>query len=307
MDDLDCPINDFQARTSPDPGLEQKGYRKRQVDKDLIFYFTNSNVEGQFIVDTTLANELVCIYWDQQHSSTDQYPLMKGNFKRHCSAIPQTGLSSDPRYSRLIPYQKRDLFDENGISYYLFRLAGFYNSYLQGDYSFFSRGYIHWADECKFSKTESKRETLAEVEAKMSSVHNYFWLILFFFLILCGLNSWLLVLLLKSALLRYQQVIVGKAVLLVNYVAYAIILKSQSIQNLLKDFIQNFSKDICSDDVTNTLLRESFRLFNRVEGFQKVVFYMWKYFLYLVIAFSFLVFLPLIYRMMLIKIKLVAI
>jgi hypothetical protein len=307
VDDLECPINDFQFRRRADPVLEQKKYTKKKIDEDVYFYFTNQNLQGQFIVDTQLVDQEVCIYSQELHTSITQYPLMKGNFKSHCSTIPHTSQSRDSRYKEAVPYKKRDLYDENGISYYLFRLAGFYNSYLGGDASLFTRGYIHWSDDCKFSEKDSKKETLIEIHSKMRSVRNYFWLILFFFLVLCGLNIALLVFLLKSHLLRYQHVIIGKGVLLINYVAYTIILKSQSIQNQLKDFMGKFALDICSDEVTNTILRESFRLFNKVESLQKAVFYMWKYFLYMVIVFSFLVFLPLIYKMMLIKIKLVAI
>lgn len=250
---------------------------------------------------------MMCIYNSEQHSSYKQYPLMEGNFKSYCSTIPDSQISADTRYRRLVPYQKRELFDENGISRALFRLGGFRASYLDGDFSLFSRGYIHWSRKCMFSKTDTKQSTLEQVNSKMKTVRNFFWFILFFFVVLTVLNVITLVFILKSHLVRYQHVIVGKVVLFLNYIAFVVMSRTQRIQGELNHFMSKFSEDVCSDDVTNVVLKESFRLFNKVERFQTVVFYMWKYFVYLVMGFSFLVFLPLIYRMILLKIKLVSI
>jgi hypothetical protein len=302
-----CPINDFQVRYVKDTDLVKQGYTEKKVDNDLYFYITNNKTDGQFLVDTEMANEMLCIYYEEEHTDHDEYPLMKGTFKRKCSTIPYSDINIDSRYRKIIPYKKRDLFDENGISYYLFRLSGFYASYLQGDYSFFGRGYIHWSDQCKFAGHNSKKETIELIHSKIGSIRSYFWLILFFFLILSIINSVAFFFIFKSHILRYLHVIMGKAILFINYIAYLIIMKTQNIQNQMKDFMNNFSLNICSDSITNTILRESFRLFNKVEGLQRSVFFVWKYFIYVVIAFSFLVFIPLIYRMMLIKIKLIAI
>jgi hypothetical protein len=280
---------------------------EKVVDHDMYLYYTNKKTDGQFYVDLEMANRMLCIYHTEEHTDYEQYPLMKGNFKYSCSKIPNSELSSDGRYKQLIPYEKRDLYDDNGISYYLFRLSGFYASYLKGEYSFFGRGYIHWSNKCLFSEKDSRKETIKLIHSKIKKIRNYFWLILFFFVFLTIINILALVFISKSYMLRYIHVIVGKGILLVNYIAYIIIIQTQSIQNEMKEFMDNFSKDICSDGITNTILRESFRLFNKVEGLQKFIFYVWKYFIYLVIAFSFLVFVPLIYKMMLIKIKLIAI
>ena len=259
------------------------------------------------MVDTKMAENYLCIYWEEHFSERSQYVLMNKSYTSKCSSLPDTNISKDERYTRKIKYQRRNLYDENDISYKLLRLPQFSSYYLEGELSLFSRGYIHWSDQCLFDETTSKKETWTILNSNFNSMRNWFWLILFFFLFLTIVNCVGLFVFSKSPLLRYRQVIFGKLVLLFNYLAFVIILKSMKIQGELKDFMDNFNMNKCSDEITNYILKESFRLFNKVEGLQNFVFFIWKYFIYLVMCFSFLIFMPLIYRMILIKIKLVAI
>lgn len=303
----ECPINDFVSSSVQRTDLEQKGYKKLKISNDIFFYYTNTNEDGNLLVDVDGAQDHMCIYWEEKYSISSKYTLMYGNYKQYCSSLPDTVVSTDTRYTSLFEYSKYQIYDDNNLANKLLNLPGFTSYFLDGKYSLFSRSYINWSNTCLMEGSSSEVETWVDLHVKTKSMRSYFWGILFFFIILATVNIFGFAIIAKSPLLRYQTVIVGKLILLINYLAFIIINNSKNIQDELKVFFEKFNEDICSDEITNLVLHENFRLFNKVEGMQNFVFFAWKYFLYLIMFISFVVFLPLIYQMLLLKVKVISI
>ena len=301
----ECPINDFVVSHDEDKDFEDRGYSKIQIDWNYFFYFTNDNKDGTFMVDNRLLEKHACIYGSEELSEVRRYPLMNKEKVYACSNLPESQLSTDIRYERKIKYNRESLYDDNYITEKLVRLPGFGRHFLKGEASLFSRGYIHWDEECRLEGSNIK--TMEYLYSKISSATNWIWLtmLLLIFLTIANCVSYSKVS--KTPLLRYYHVVNAKVVLLFNYLTLSIIFKSQALQNEVKDFIFNFGRDVCSDHITNAVLRETFRLFTTMEGFQSSMLKASKYFIFLLMLFSFFVFCPLIYQMILIKIKLVAI
>ena len=290
-----------------DYALEDKGYRKLEIDHNLFLYYTNRNTEGEFIVNNFLTESHVCIYSEEKFSNQPQYELMNQRTKYSCSSLPDSAISKDGRYQKIINYKKSDLYDDNELTYQLLTLPGFKRKHLQGELSLFARGYLHWADDCKISPDQSKVKTIDSISSDFGSIHKYYWFILIFILILLIINGVTLSSIRNSALIRYPIVVKTQVILILNYVAFRIIIYTQNSQNQLKDYVNTFKQDICSDNLTNAVLRENFRLFNKLEGTHNSILSLSKFFMYVMMVFSFVVFCPLIYRMILIKIKLLSI
>lgn len=259
------------------------------------------------LVDNILADSKVCVYSEEKFSSTRMYPLMNRETRRSCSALPGNSISKDSRYRRVLAYTRNDILDDNHFTNRLLRLPGFSNSHLYGDFSMFARGYIHWADQCVLPEHGTSVDTIVHLHGNIGSMKNYFVVILLLVIVFLVLNCVTLSSVSKAPLLRYSMVIKGKVFLVLNYAMFLIIFYSKDIQNQMKEFIDFFNRDVCSDHLTNAVLRESFRLFSKVEGAQNFILKMSKFFISVLIIFSFCVFCPLIYKMILIKIKLVSI
>ena len=258
------------------------------------------------MVNTELTDDHVCIYPGQNFSQYYYYVLMNKSTRFECSTLPNTQLRKDGRYSKMIPYQKRDLYYDNDLTYELRRLPGFTDYFLQGEQSLFKRGYLHWSNKCVEKGQTSKIKSISHIWNNFRKIKNYFWGVLFLFLIMLIVNVISLAVVLKRTNIRYKEVIIGKIVLLLNYIAFIFVTTSRDLQREIKTFMDLFNDNICSDPTTNLILEETVRLFGKVENLQHVVFFIWKSFVYLIITFSFVIFVPLIYSMLLIKIKMIS-
>ena len=302
----ECPINDLQFSNAIDPKYETPDYKRLDLNNHMHLYVSNKQTDKQMIVNTELAESEICIYPDQKLQKAGSYKLMNQKTVSYCSALPSSKVSVDVRYKKRVPYDKENLYKDNNLYYDLTRLPRFDNSYLRGDQSLFSRSYIHWSDECLAPNNGSKVGSITTIKNNFYYMKVYFWLILFLFIIMTIINIVGTVCFLKTVNLRYQHVIIGKGILLLNYLAFAFISKSTSLQNDIKEFMLLFSSNKCSDSITNSVLLETLRLFIKVESIQKVLFYIWKYFIYIIMTFSFLLFVPLIYKMIFLKVRLIS-
>ena len=92
---MPCPINDIKMLYNTDYALEDKGYRKLEIDHNLFLYYTNKNIEGEFIVNNFLTESHVCIYSEEMFSNQPQYELMNQRTTYSCSNLPDSAISKD--------------------------------------------------------------------------------------------------------------------------------------------------------------------------------------------------------------------
>lgn len=301
-----CPINDIHTSFTIDQKYETPDYTRLDITSDLYLYYSKTQINKQFVVNTELTDDHVCIYPGQNYSEYYYYVLMNKSTRLQCSTLPDTQLRKDERYSKMIPYKKRDLYYDNDLTYELRQLPGFTDYFLQGEQSLFKRGYLHWSNKCVEKGQTSKIKSISHIWNNFRKIRNYFWGVLFLFLIMVIVNVISMVVILKRTNIRYKEVIIGKIVLLLNFIAFILVTRSKNLQVEVKTFIDLFNDNICSDPTTNLILKESVRLFGKVENLMFVVFFILKFFVYLIIAFSFVIFVPLIYSMLIIKIKMIS-
>ena len=299
-------MNDIKFSRREEYRYENEDYIRLDLDHDRFLYYSNKKVENELIINTKLGEDHVCIYTYQNFASSKDYKLMNRNTVRSCSKLPDTQVSDDPRYIPAITIKNRELYEDNQLYWELRSLPKFKFRYFEKSSTLFTRGYLHWADHCVTESGSSKIESISRVLDNYGQIKKYYWATILLYLVMGIINIVTLSKVSSSPVIRYDQVIIGKVVLFLNYSVFSLISRSQQLQTELADFVNVFGAGDCSDSVTNSVLRETLRLFSKTQSIQDTVAMIWRYFIGIIIIFSFVLFVPLIYNMMIKKARLLS-